>query len=464
MPHFVILKTDALVYVLLVAAVAFVLYARGQEQLRGPWRQVRRRPLAMSALTLLGAFVFIGLLDSVHFQPRISAPGRPPQYSVEVLSALDTLVAPLWRRVERSYSAPFALYAYEKQTVELPNGRQARVYPRLHYAGVGLASPAARAADIARRALFGASAGAGAFGLLALALFGATARGAPPWRARLRALRRGETDTAWRTVLVTGLVLAMLAGAVTVLAGGYHVLGTDQVGLDVLYKSLKSIRTALVIGTVTTLVSLPFAIVLGVIAGYFRGWVDDLVQYVYTTLSSIPGVLLIAAAVLSLEVYMAKHADAFNSVLERADLRLLFLCLILGITSWTSLARLLRGETLKLAQLDYVQAAQALGASRAAIIARHIVPNLMHLVLITVVLDFSGLVLSEAVLTYVGVGVDPSTYSFGNMINSARLEMARDPMVWWNLASAFVFMLALVLAANLFADAVRDAFDPRLRR
>jgi len=87
----------------------------------------------------------------------------------------------------------------------------------------------------------------------------------------------------------------------------------------------------------------------------------------------------------------------------------------------------------------------------------------MHIVLIAVVMDFSGLVLAEAVLSYVGVGVDPTMISFGTMINSARLEMAREPMVWWSLAAAFVFMLMLVLSANLFADAVRDAFDPRIR-
>jgi peptide/nickel transport system permease protein len=79
-------------------------------------------------------------------------------------------------------------------------------------------------------------------------------------------------------------------------------------------------------------------------------------------------------------------------------------------------------------------------------------------------MDFSGLVLAEAVLSYVGIGVDPNTISFGTMINAARMELAREPMVWWSLAAAFAFMFALVLAANLFADAVRDAFDPRLAR
>jgi peptide/nickel transport system permease protein len=108
-----------------------------------------------------------------------------------------------------------------------------------------------------------------------------------------------------------------------------------------------------------------------------------------------------------------------------------------------------------------VQAAQVLGVSHGRILIRHILPNLFHLVLISVALDFSSLVLAEAVLSYVNIGVDPTTESWGNMINGARLEMAREPAVWWSLASAFLFMFALVLPANLFADAVRDAFDPR---
>jgi peptide/nickel transport system permease protein len=213
---------------------------------------------------------------------------------------------------------------------------------------------------------------------------------------------------------------------------------------------------------VTTLVTLPLALFLGVAAGYFRGWVDDAIQYIYTVLSSIPSVLLIAAAVLMMQVTIDTHPEWFDTTASRADLRLVFLCLILGVTSWTGLCRLLRGETLKLREMEYIQAAQSFGVSSMRILARHIMPNVMHIVLISVVMDFA-LVLAEAVLTYVGVGVDPSMISFGTMINGARLEMAREPMVWWALAAAFGFMLALVLAANLFADAVRDGFDPRVR-
>ena len=280
--------------------------------------------------------------------------------------------------------------------------------------------------------------------------------------AVLRRSTPAARGIALRAVSLTLLPVLLLAGTGIALAGGYHVFGTDKVGQDVLYLSLKSIRTGLLIGTLTTLVMLPLAVLLGILAGYVGGWVDDLIQYLYTTLSSIPGVLLIAAAVLMMQVVIDTHPQWFATSAERADARLLALCLILGMTSWTGVARLLRGETLKLRELEYVQAAQAFGVGRLAIMGRHILPNLMHIVLIALVMDFSGLVLAEAVLSYVGVGVDPSTISFGTMINTARMELAREPMVWWSLLAAFGFMFALVLAANLFADAVRDAFDPRV--
>ena len=263
--------------------------------------------------------------------------------------------------------------------------------------------------------------------------------------------------------MITFALLAAFAGWVAALWPVYHVFGTDLTGNDVLYQTLKSIRTAVVIGTLSTAATLPLAAALGILAGYYRGWVDDLIQYAYTVLSSIPSVLLIAALVLLVQVLIDSHPQWFDTSLERAEFRLFLLCVILGITGWATLCRLLRAETMKLAELDFVQAARAFGVADLRIMARHVLPNVMHLVLIVSVLDFSALILYEAVLSYVGVGVDPSSSSFGSMINLARNEMARDPVIWWNLAAAFLFMLALVLAANLFADAVRDAFDPRAR-
>jgi len=248
---------------------------------------------------------------------------------------------------------------------------------------------------------------------------------------------------------------------------GTHILGTDKVGSDVFFKALKGVRTGIVIGAGTTIVIVPFAILFGVLAGYYGGMMDDVIQYVYTTLASIPGVLLIVAFMLLFGStgYQGGLVTAGHTVLDYFVLneRLFWLVLILGITSWTDLCRLIRGETLKLREMEYVDAARAFAVPRPTIIARHIVPNVMHLVLITFVLQFSALVLAEAVLSYIGIGVGPETGSWGNMINTARLELSREPVVWWSLLGAFVFMFGLVLPANIFGDAVRDVLDPRLR-
>ncbi|MES2000463.1 MAG: ABC transporter permease [Pseudomonadota bacterium] len=461
----VMLWTDALIFVLLAVILMFAVYVRRHAHLRAPWRGVMRSPMGVASAMVLAVFVVVGLLDSIHYRPALPLqPGQSVQYGVEVLSVLDSLLSDLRTHTEKTYSAPLATHLYAKETTVLADGRAVRIYPRLKYGGAELADPRSGwAADIGMRVALGSVKGlvlAGVLMLLPLL-----------WRAlRLRvALAQARQQLAaqalpWRTLVFILMVLAVIGCVMVELAAGYHVFGTDKVGQDVLFSTLKSIRTGLVIGTLTTLVMLPFALLLGIMAGYFRGWVDDVIQYLYTTLNSIPGVLLIAAAVLIMQIYIEAHPDVFDTAAARTDFRLLFLCLILGVTSWTGLCRLLRGETLKLRELDYIQAATAFGVSDWRIITRHILPNLQHLVLISVVMDFSGLVLAEAVLSYVGVGVDPAMHSWGNMINSARLEMAREPVVWWQLSAAFVFMFALVLAANLFADSVRDAFDPRGKR
>ena len=463
----VILWTDRLVFLLVVVIIAAVWYIRGRPHLLTPWRKVVRSRYGMCSLVVLLVFIAIGLLDSLHYRPRLEQPGvkGPTNFAVEVRSVFDVLVDPLGKRPERTYSAPLAAFAFAKETIERPDGTQLRAFPRLKYGGAHLNDPETQLTyDVVRRTI-GALGVAAVLWILITMLVAAwlASRHDSDFAATLSDIINSRTELPWRAMLITvGGVLAV-AVPLAFLSARYHVLGTDKVGQDVLYQSLKSIRTGLVIGTLTTLAMLPFAVLLGVMAGYFRGIVDDVISYVYTTLNSIPGVLLIAAAVLISQAWMDGHPDMFETVTQRADVRLLFLCLILGITSWTGLCRLLRGEALKLREMDYVQAARAFGVSDWRILTRHLVPNVMHIVLITVVMDFSALVLAEAILSYVGVGVDPSMISFGTMINNARLELAREPMVWWSLAAAFVFMFVLVLCANLFADSVRDAFDPRLR-
>jgi len=462
----VVLWTDALVFAVAAALVGYVLYASRHEHLAAPWRRVAHSASGVSAAVVLVFFVGAGLLDSLHFRPRIESGDRKSAvysvYSVEVRSLLDVLLAELRTRNEKTYSAPLALRSYQRESLELPDGRTVREYPRLRFGGAHLKDESDRRYDLGVRGLRAVGLASLAWALATALLVGVAARGSGRAQTdRWDSVWRGETDVPWRAILATLALMLLVLFPAFSLSTHYHVLGTDKVGQDVLYLAMKGIRTALVIGALTTLVLLPLGVLLGISAGYFRGWVDDVIQYVYTTLNSIPGVLLIAAAVLLMQVYIETHPDLFPTQAQRADLRLLFLCIILGLTEWTGLARLLRGESLKLRELEYVQAARAFGVPSLRIITRHILPNVMHIVLITAVMGFSGLVLAEAVLSYVGVGVDPSMNSFGLMINAARLEMARDPMVWWSLAAAFVFMFVLVLAANLFADAVRDAFDPR---
>jgi peptide/nickel transport system permease protein len=454
--------TDILFFLLLAMLAASIVRARSKEHLRRPWRKVAHSRSAMVSLTVLVFYLSFAILDSIHFQPGKNQGGEG-KFKTEAMSVLDWWADPLRQRVEKTYSAPFAAYAYTRENIRGEDGVSRWAYPRLQFGGSHLANPERdKSGDILLTALKGLAEGLLAWSVVFLTFAAAHKRAnSLGFGESLQALVKGHTDIPWRAVLLTLLLLLLTGFCLGELGLKYHVFGTDKVGEDVFYQSLKSIRTGLLIGTLTTLITLPLALVLGILAGYFRGWVDDVIQYVYTTLNSIPGVLLIAASMLLMQAYMARHEDEFASLALRADFRLLFLCMILGLTSWTGLCRLLRAETLKLREMEYVQAARALGVPQGTILLRHILPNVFHLVLISVALDFSSLVLAEAVLSYVNIGVDPTMESWGNMINSARLELAREPVVWWSLSAAFVFMFTLVLAANLFADAVRDAFDPR---
>jgi len=442
----IVLWTDALIFLLIAMMIGLGVTIRGKEHFRRPLRQIAASHSGMVSLIVLLFFIVIGLADSIHFK----ASGDDGN---DVISVLDTWAAPMRRHGEKTYSAPFSAFGYGKEMVTEDDGTARWDYPRLKYGGAHLSDPDTQlAADILKKGLYGLFQGASLCAFFGLMLWGIYA-------ARQKPFLHGSGPA--RSTLAVGFAIVTVGYALCYLSLYYHVLGTDKVGEDVFYQTIKSIRTGLVIGTLTTLIMLPMAIFFGILAGFFQGWIDDLIQYIYTTLNSIPGVLLIAASILMVQVYMANHEEAFTSVVVRADMRLLFLCMILGVTSWTGLCRLLRAETLKLREMEYVQAARALGVKQGAILARHILPNVMHIVLISVVLDFSALVLAEAVLSYINIGVDPTTYSWGNMINGARLEMAREPVVWWSLTAAFVFMFILVLAANLFADVVQDAFDPR---
>ncbi|MBP8289824.1 MAG: ABC transporter permease, partial [Chromatiaceae bacterium] len=319
----VLLLTDIFVLLLLGLMLAYGLYAARHEHLRAPWRRVVASRVGMMSLVVLGSYAAIGLLDTVHFHPRLEAKAGVGAggASSEVLSLLDLWLAPLRERQEKTYSAPFATHLHAMETLVQPDGTSRRDYPRLVHGGAHLAAPEGdRGRDILMTSVSGLMKGLALWALVTMVAAALLAwrrrrgQGRNPlpglvggWGLALRDLVRGRTQWPWRTGLLTLGVILILGAVTAELAVKYHVLGTDKVGEDVLYQALKSIRTGLVIGTLTTLVMLPAAILLGIMAGYYRGLTDDVIQYLYTTLNSIPGVLLIAAAVLMLQVHMSNH-------------------------------------------------------------------------------------------------------------------------------------------------------------
>ncbi|MDY6009737.1 MAG: ABC transporter permease [Duodenibacillus sp.] len=461
--QFVFLYTDVFIWALFALIVLYAVHAARTRELVRKWSLVLANRTAVACAAVLSVFFVLALVDSVHYRHALSGQPDAAQtlYSPRAVSLLDDMLLGRIAGRERSYSAPFALREFDKTTV-LEEGASRRVHARLTGASPNLSEEGA-AIFLMRRIEIGVM---GA--VLVLALFWTVLALVVKW-ARKTAFRQAlivvtRRDNPWRPAILVWQCALFAAALLMTVWPHFHVLGTDTTGNDVLYGAIKSVRTAIVIGSLATLSTLPFAVVLGIAAGYFKGWVDDVIQYVYTTVSSIPSVLLIAASVLMVQVFIDTHPASFATSLERSDIRLFLLAAIIGMTGWASLARLLRAETMKISAMDFVTAARAFGVSHARIMARHVLPNVAHIVLIVTVLDFSGIVLYEAVLSYVGVGVDPTMHSFGSMINAAAVEMSRSPVIWWNLAASFAFMFTLVLAANLFAGGVREAFDPRAAR
>lgn len=425
---------------LLVIALLFVygIWVCREAQHRAVLSRFFANPQALVSGMVILFFLLISIVDSI----RVSAGNQ----HMQSLSLLDKVLAPLGQMHEKSYSKPLALRLMNPEIVIAKDGSVFQRDKRLQYPSVSLG-------NIADRNRFVLHCAIEAFGLalMCCALFGLGLG----WIKKSRIHNR-----TGRVFLVSLFFMVFLSLGFYLVSRQLHVLGTGKIGEDIFYYALKSIRTGMIIGILTTLTLLPFSMCFGLLAGYFGGVVDDIVQFIYTTLSSVPGVLLISASVLSLQTYIANHPQYFSSLESGADARLLALCFILGITSWTSLCRIIRAETLKIRELDYIASAKTLGTTSFKILLRHIVPNLMPVILITIVLDFSFLVMAEAVLSYVGVGVSPLTMSWGNLINSARLELAREPVVWWPISAAFGFMFVLVMAANVFSDRVRDALSP----
>ena len=221
-----------------------------------------------------------------------------------------------------------------------------------------------------------------------------------------------------------------------------YFLGTDSFGRDVFSRTIIGTRIALFLGFATGLIMVPLAIVLGALAGYYSGWVDDIITYIMTVIYSIPGLLIIMSLIQVMGPSFIVIAFAF------------------GVTGWVGLGRVIRGSFIQARDYEYVLAAKNLGASDARIIFKHIVPNVTHFVIVRFVLNFVSVIKSEVTLAYVGLSVI-GVPSWGNMIDLSKTEIMAGN--WQNMIGPTLFMFVFLAALNIFGDALRDALDPKLK-
>ncbi len=277
------------------------------------------------------------------------------------------------------------------------------------------------------------------------------------WQHALSTLARDKMAVASLIIVFAYILLAILSATGMVAAdwgekigpsyaapGMDYIFGTDIFGRSVFKKVLKGSEIAMGIGFSTAFISMFLGVLLGAVAGYFGGLIDEFIVWFYTSVSSIPNIMLLVAISLIF------------------DKGVLAIFLALGLTSWVGICRLIRGEVMKHKEREYVHGATAIGLGDFSKLFVHILPNVFHLVIINFSLTFQNAIKAEVILSFLGLG-SAELPSWGKMIDDAKLELARSPSVWWQLAGATLAMFIVVLALNQLGDALRDALDPKLK-
>jgi peptide/nickel transport system permease protein len=233
-------------------------------------------------------------------------------------------------------------------------------------------------------------------------------------------------------------------------------LGTDEFGRSVFQKTLLGAKVSMTVGVLSNLIAVPLGLLLGAIAGYYGRWIDDLIVWVYTTLQAIPGIILLIVIKFSFQdkVLFTGHwyAVDFDGLPG--------IVLALSVVSWVGTCRLVRAETMKIRELDYVLAARATGRGNLSILLRHVLPNVFHIGIINFSLGFVGAISAEVTLSFLGLGIQNAP-SWGRMINAARMDLVVGR--WWEVTAATAATFVIILAWNIFGDRLRDALDPRLK-
>jgi ABC-type dipeptide/oligopeptide/nickel transport system permease subunit len=233
-------------------------------------------------------------------------------------------------------------------------------------------------------------------------------------------------------------------------------LGTDALGRSVVQKVFLGAHVSMTVGFMSNVIAIPLGMLLGALAGFFGRRIDDIIVWLYTTLASIPGIILLIA----LKFAFADRKIFAGSFAEIDLSGMAGVYIALGLTSWIGTCRLIRAETMKCKELDYVLAARASGRGDLAILFRHILPNVVHIGIINFSLGFVGAISAEVILSFLNLGVQELP-SWGKMINEARMDLVVGR--WWELSSAVVATFFIILSWSIFGDRLRDALDPKLK-
>jgi len=243
-----------------------------------------------------------------------------------------------------------------------------------------------------------------------------------------------------------------------------HILGTDYLGRDVFLRALFASKTAVKVGVIASVIATFCGVLLGILSGYYGGTVDDVVVWIYSTFAAMPSLLFILAfALLVSKGFLSegmKQGFDLTARALRTEPGMLAVYLGIGLTGWVGLCRVVRGEAMRIRGMQYVQAAKTLGIGSFSILFRYILPNLMHIVIIYFTMQFAMAIMTEVIVSYLGLGVQFEP-SWGTMIADGQERLWRG--IWWEVGGATVFLFILVLALNILGDALRDALDPRLK-
>jgi peptide/nickel transport system permease protein len=234
-----------------------------------------------------------------------------------------------------------------------------------------------------------------------------------------------------------------------------HWMGTDSTGRDIFARIIHGGQISLFVGIIAVLISVSVGTIIGGLAGYFGGWVDSLLMRLTEAMLSIPQLFLLIV----LGKFIGRDIETINILGYDFSGSVIIVILVIGFTSWMFLARIVRANVLSLKEMDYISVAKSLGSSNIRIFFHHLIPNTMGAIIVSTTLGLAGAILLEAYVSFLGLGIQPPTASWGNMLTAAQTYIQKGS--WWMWVYPSLFIVFTILCINLIGDGLRDAFDPR---